>query len=180
MANMWVEQLYQLLEDDLCHPYIHWNKAGNGLVIVDQQGFVDHVLPRYYTAAGGWPSFLRNLGNYSFDRVHDPSYKHHYIHDMFHRGCKNVLHLVSFIFSFPFDRPCHLLIDVFILCLFITPSFFFSPQVKPKSRHAHPSKTTPKESEGGAKPFASFKRPTASAAQPKFAPKKEQGLSYYF
>ena len=96
MANSWIENLYQLLEDDLCHPYIHWNDAGNGLVIVDQQGFVDHVLPRYYTAACGWPSFLRNLGNYSFTRVHDPSNKHHYIHDMFHRGRKNVLHLVSF------------------------------------------------------------------------------------
>jgi len=128
MANFWVEQLYDLLEDDLCHPYIHWNDAGNGIVIVDQQGFVDHVLPRYYTAACGWPSFLRNLGNYSFIRVHDPSNKHHYIHDMFHRGCKNVLHLVSF-FLLPYTDLAiyYLLMFSNSMSFYNTHFYFFLP-----------------------------------------------------
>ncbi len=102
MANYWITQLYLILEDDVCHPYIHWNDAGDGIIIVNQEGFVKHVLRRYYEANCGWPSFLRNLGNYQFTRVHGPStsYDHQYIHDMFHRGNRDKLHLVRPI-SFP-------------------------------------------------------------------------------
>ena len=122
MSNLWITQLSLLLEDVLCQPFIHWNEPGNGIIIVDEDGFVKHVLPRYYDTKCGWASFQRNLSHYKFTRVHGVSeaYHHYYTHDMFHRDKKDNLHLVSPVFFVP------IYFSQIFVAFFCVPVFFFS------------------------------------------------------
>ena len=67
-CKSFLSRLYDILNDKEYTQIIHWNKDGNGIIIVDANKLGEIVLPKYYKH-NNYSSFVRQLNMYGFHKT---------------------------------------------------------------------------------------------------------------
>ena len=67
-CKSFLSRLYDILNDKEYTQIIHWNKDGNGIIIVDANKLSEIVLPKYYKH-NNYSSFVRQLNMYGFHKT---------------------------------------------------------------------------------------------------------------
>ncbi|CAO3625562.1 unnamed protein product [Cunninghamella blakesleeana] len=95
---VFVNKLYNMLEDDSIRNLIHWSENGDLFCVVNPTTFSELVLPQYFKH-NNWQSFVRQLNMYGFHKVNDmihsnltaESQKWEFKHQHFKRGAVDEL-----------------------------------------------------------------------------------------
>jgi heat shock transcription factor len=81
-ASPFLRTLWRMLSDSTVSEYIHWNEAGNAVVIPDSVAFAHHAVSRYFRHQR-FDSFVRQMNLYGFRR--SKTKDRMFVHSVFHR-----------------------------------------------------------------------------------------------